>query len=170
MRSGKGFRVQKKQRGYLCFLNRVARANLATREYKTKKDSVKLSSSFWSGKRDSSPRYARANFRELFFTPPAPERGVLGSLVRISLPENTKRKKTALSCLLRSGAENESLTCVHPSFWDRKSCDFLGLLLSSAVTVLAVFRVRNIPHTVLLKFLYCSYLYKGNKIILTYKL
>ena len=31
---------------------RVARANLATREYKTKKDSVKLSSSFWSGKRE----------------------------------------------------------------------------------------------------------------------
>ena len=68
------------------------------------------------------------------------------------------------------GAENESLTCVRPSFWDRKSCDFLALLLNSAVTVLTVFGVRNIPPCVLLKILCCSYLYKGNKIILTYKL
>ena len=66
-------------------------------------------------------------------------------------------------------AENESLTCVRPSFWDRKSCDFLGLLLSSEVTVLTVFKVLNIPPNVLLKFLCCNYLYEGNKIILTYK-
>ena len=88
-------------------------------------------------------------------------------------PSETMFQRVLLDFVLKTfglGAENESLTCVHPSFWDRKSCDFLGLLLSSAVTVLAVFRVRNIPHSVLLKFLYCSYLYKGNKIILTYKL
>ena len=88
-------------------------------------------------------------------------------------PSETMFQRVLLDFVLKTfglGAENESLTCVHPSFWDRKSCDFLGLLLSSAVTVLTVFRVRNMPPCVLLKILCCSYLYKGNKIILTYKL
>ena len=91
-------------------------------------------------------------------------------LAHFSYEVYTTKKVSENSETFILGAENESLTYVRPSFWDRKSCDFLGLLLSSAVTVLAVFRVRNISHSVLLKFLYCSYLYKGNKIILTYKL
>ena len=91
-------------------------------------------------------------------------------LAHISYEVHTTKKVSENSETFTLRAENESLTCVHPSFWDRKSCDFSGLLLSSAVTVLAVFRVRNMPPCVLLKILCCSYLYKGNKIILTYKL
>ena len=82
-------------------------------------------------------------------------------------PSETMFQRVLLDFVLKTfglGAGNESLTCVCPSFWDRKSCDFLGLLLSSEVTVLTVFRVRNIPPCVLLKILCYRYLYKDNKI------
>ena len=48
--------------------------------------------------------------------------------------------------------------------------DFSGLLLSFRVTVLAVFRVRELPYCVHLKFLCCNYLCKNNKIFWTCKM
>ena len=56
-----------------------------------KKDSFMLSFVRQSGKRDSSPRFARAIFRKLLFTPPTPERGDLGSLRASHIVLKTKR-------------------------------------------------------------------------------
>ena len=83
--------------------------------------------------------------------------------------QNKKRQPFMLSFFC-FWAENESLTYVRPSFWVRKSCVFLGLLLSFRVTVLAVFRVRELLYCVHIKFLCCNYLCKDNKIFWTCKM
>ena len=90
-------------------------------------------------------------------------------LAHFSYEVHTTKKVSENSETFILGAENESLTYVRPSFWDRKSCDFLGLLLSSAVTVLTVFQVRELPYCVHLKFLCCNYLCNDNKISSIYK-
>ena len=54
-----------------------------------------------SGKQDSNSRFAYVVSRELYLHPPTPERGALGSLGQAIVADNTKRKKTAVSCLLR---------------------------------------------------------------------
>ena len=54
-----------------------------------------------SGKQDSNSRFACVVSRELYLHPPTPERGALGSLGQAIVADNTKRKKTAVSCLLR---------------------------------------------------------------------
>ena len=83
-------------------------------------------------------------------------------------PSETMFQRVLLDFVLKTfgvGAENESLTLLFLLFECKNLAIFLGLLLSSAVTVLTVFRARNIPPSILLKFLHCSYLYKGNKIL-----